>query len=373
MRNGTYGKVYHAKGGSALVMNVKTGEILSMVSYPSFNPSSFIGGISQQDWIKYNTRLKELLNRSIQEIYPPASTFKMITSIAALNEGKVTKNEYINDTGQYPRAHNPKCWIYSMYGHGHGRLNVVGALKNSCNYFFYEMGERLGIEKLSEYIKYFGFGSKTGIELIGESEGMIASIETAEKRGEKFTEGGLLSAAIGQSYNSFTPLQMAKYMSVLVNEGKVVRPTIIKSVINSNGTRISKEDINKEIDPIIGYKEEPREEKNFKKEDIKTVLEGMRAVTGERGGTAYSVFKDLPFEVGGKTGSAEAGNNTNGVFVGFAPFNNPEIAVVTVIENGKVGFHTSEVARDIMLNYFKKAVIEIKEDMQAKQEGEFLI
>lgn len=373
MKNGGFGKKYDPKGASTVVMNVKTGEILAMASYPDFDPSSFVGGISSEDWKKYNTSLKPLLNRSIQEIYPPASTFKMVTSIASLNEGKTNTSEYINDRGEYPRAHRPKCWIYSLYGHGHGRLNIIGALKNSCNYFFYEMGERLGIDKIAEYAKYLGLGPKTGIELAGESEGVVASNETAKKRGEQFTEGGLLSAAIGQSYNSFTPLQMAKYISTLVNGGISVKPTIVKSVVNSNGTRMSKEEIEKVVNLVTGYKEEKKEKKEFKQEDVNTVLEGMRSVTGDRGGTAYSVFKDFKIEVGGKTGSAEAGSYTNGVFVGFAPFKNPEIAIVTIIENGEVGFHTAEVVRDIMIEYFGMNVTHIRENMTTTKEGEYII
>ena len=235
------------------------------------------------------------------------------------------------------------------------------------------MGERLGIDKIAEYAKYLGLGPKTGIELAGESEGVVASNETAKKRGEQFTEGGLLSAAIGQSYNSFTPLQMAKYISTLVNGGISVKPTIVKSVVNSNGTRMSKEEIEKVVNLVTGYKEEKKEKKEFKQEDVNTVLEGMRSVTGDRGGTAYSVFKDFKIEVGGKTGSAEAGSYTNGVFVGFAPFKNPEIAIVTIIENGEVGFHTAEVVRDIMIEYFGMNVTHIRENMTTTKEGEYII
>lgn len=172
--------------------------------------------------------------------------------------------------------------------------------------------------------------------MFGEAEGVVASLETMEKRNQEYTHGGLLSASIGQSYNSFTPLQMARYIATLVNKGKRIKPTIIKSVNNSVGTRLSKDEINKSISEEIGVVEENIELKEFRDGDIKTILEGMRSVTGDTGGTAYSVFKDFNIEVGGKTGSAEAGAYTNGVFVGFAPFDNPEIAIATVIENGKV-------------------------------------
>lgn len=187
------------------------------------------------------------------------------------------------------------------------------------------------------------------------------------------TEGGELSAAIGQSYNSFTPIQMARYISTLVNGGKQVKPTIVKSVINSNNVRLSREQIKEIIEQKTGYKDENYKDIEFQKEHLKSVLEGMRSVTGDRGGTAYSVFKDFNIEVGGKTGSAEAGNMTNGLFVGFAPFNNPEIAIVTVIENGVVGFHTAEVVRDIMIEYFGMNMKEIKENMSATTENEYIM
>lgn len=373
MRNGGFGKVYDSKGGSAVVMNVKTGEVLAMASYPDYNPSDFVNGISAEKWRSYNTNLSELLNRSIQSTYAPASTFKMVTAIAALNENVTTSVELINDTGEYPRAHRPVCWIFGLYGTGHGRLNIVGALKNSCNYFFYEVGGRLGIDRLAKYARYFGLGVKTGIEIVGEAEGMVASHEAAAKQKQTFTEGGLLSASIGQSYNSFTPLQMAKYISILANGGNYVRPTIIKSINNSNGTRLSKEEVNKVVEELTGYTDNNIEKIDINKEHIDTVLEGMRSVTGDRGGTAYSVFKDFNIEVGGKTGSAEAGYYTNGLFAGFAPFHNPEIAIITIIENGTVGFHTAEVVRDIMIEYFGMNVTHIKEDMSVQKEGEYII
>ena len=144
MKNGGFGKVYNPKGAASVVINVRSGEILAMASYPSYEPKDFLGGISQEKWKEYNNNpLNPLLNRNIQGLYSPASTFKMIMGLAALNEGKTTINERIYDSGIYPKAHKPKCWIYGVGGGGHGWQNVINALKNSCNVYFYTMGDRL--------------------------------------------------------------------------------------------------------------------------------------------------------------------------------------------------------------------------------------
>ena len=134
MKNGGFGKVYNPKGAVSVVINVRTGEILAMASYPSYEPKDFLGGISQEKWKEYNNNpLNPLLNRAIQGLYSPASTFKMVMGLAALTEGKTTVSERIYDSGVYPKAHKPKCWIYGVSGGGHGWQNVVNALKNSCN------------------------------------------------------------------------------------------------------------------------------------------------------------------------------------------------------------------------------------------------
>ena len=160
---------------------------------------------------------------------------------------------------------------------------------------------------------------------------------------------------------------------MIANGGKQIHPTIIKSIIKPNGTRLSKEEIRNATKDILP--DTPNmDEKQFNKEHIKAILEGMRAVTGERGGTAYSVFKNFNIEVGGKTGSAEVSDTrTDGLFVGFAPFDDPEIGIVTVIENGVVGFHTSEVVLKIMQEYFGMNVTHVKENMQDIKEGEYLL
>ena len=369
IRNGEFNQKYDAQGGAAVVINVKTGEVLAMASYPDYNPSDFIGGITQKQLDEYNKN-DALFNRAIQGTYAPGSIFKMVTAIAGLKEGKVTTSTTFYDTGVYPRAHNPVCWIYTDYHTGHGSVNVVDAIAKSCNYYFYEVGYRLGIDKLAEYAKAFGLGTKTGIELPYEKDGTVASKEAAEAEGEEMTEGGLLSAAIGQSYNDFTPLQTAKYIAMIANGGKAVNPTIIKNVIASNGTQVSTDEVNAYVNEELGLTEEnTTKDIEIDEEYIEAVHEGMKSVTSGDG-TATNAFEGFEIEVGGKTGSTEAGNWVNAWFAGFAPYDDPEIAVVVLVENGGHGNYTAEVVREIIDEYFGMNTEEVKEDMTASKEIE---
>ena len=362
--SGGFSERYQAEGGSVVVMKVDTGEVLALASYPDFEPQLFVGGISNSNWSKYRDDERHpLLNKAIQSAYAPGSIFKMVTAIAGLETGTITLTEKINDIGKYPKYTNQECWYFTSYRRGHGWLNVSDAIKHSCNYFFYEVGDRMGIDSLAKYAKYFGLGTKTGIELPNETSGTVASRETKleKKPKEQWYPGETLSAAIGQSYNSFTPIQIAKYICMLANGGKNVNPTIIKTIINSDGVEVSKEEIETYINQILGIKEKDTEEITINPEYLKNILEGMRSVTSETGGTAYNMFKHFNIEVGGKTGSAEAGKNVNAWFVGFAPFEEPEIAVVVMVENGGHGNYTAEVTKEIMEEYFGMNSIQVNE------------
>lgn len=369
-------------GASAVVMKVKTGEVLAMASYPDFNPSDFVGGISTEKWNYYTkenesayAKNKPFFNRAISSISSPGSTFKMVTAIAGLETGKITTKEKINDVGvyRYYKDYQPKCWYYNSYGRGHGYLNVTDAIVKSCNYFFYEVGNRVGIKDLEKYAKALGLGKKTGVELLGEEEGYVSTPETAKKLDKIWNGGDTLSAAIGQGNNSFTPIQMAKYTSILANGGNDIDVSILKSVKDVNGQEIPKEELNKYLKEQLNIQDEETEKVTFKQENLKAVLEGMRGVTTESGGTAYSTFKDFNIEVGGKTGSAQTekldskGKKiTNAWFVGFAPFENPEIAIVVMIENGQSGGKAAIPARDIIAEYFGMNANKVTEDMNAK-------
>lgn len=364
--SGGFSEKSNADAGAVVVMNVNTGEVLALASYPDYEPQLFVNGISTEKYNEYiNSEVTPLINRAIGGAYAPGSTFKMITAIAGLESKAISPTEKINDTGVYPRAHKPVCWYWSSYHTGHGYLNVSDAIKHSCNYFFYETGYRMGIDTLSKYASYFGLGKKTGIELPSEVNGDLACREKVESQNKDWYIGDTLSAAIGQSYNNFTPVQMAKYISILVNGGKQVDVSIIKNIVNPDGTEVTKEEINEFTNNKLNLNSDETENLNIKEENLKAVLEGMRGVTSESGGTAYSTFKNFNIEVGGKTGSAQAGKKTNGWFVGFAPFESPEIAVVVLVENGGHGGYTAEVARDIFAEYFGMNTNDVTEDMMA--------
>ena len=363
--NGGFYETSPADAGAVVVMNVKTGEVLAMVSYPDYDPQLFVDGISQEQYDSYKEG-DNLVNRAISGVYSPGSTYKMVTATAGLESGAITTKTRINDTGVYPKFGNPVCWYWSTYRRGHGYLNVTQAIQKSCNYFFYETGYRTGIENIVKYAKYYGLGSKTGIELLGESTGTIARPEIVEERGEVWTPGYTLSAAIGQGDNGFTPIQMAKYISTLANGGDSVDVTLIKSIIRPDGTEVSKEELESYVNERLGYTPEKPENLDLKEENIDAILKGMKGVT-ESGGTAYSTFANFDIEVAGKTGSAETGDDSvvHGWFVGFAPFDDPEIAVVVLIENAGSGGFTAETARDIMAEYFGMNANEVTEDMTA--------
>ena len=373
--SGGFGKRYDAKAGACVVMNVNSGEILAMASYPTYNPADFVGGISTENWNKYNNdEAHPLVDKAIQSSYSPGSTFKMITAIAGLESGAINTNTTINDTGRYTkyRDYQPVCWYYTDYHRGHGSLNVSGAIEKSCNFFFYETGDRMGIDTLAKYAKYFGLGTKTGVELQSETSGQLASKETKSKLRPNSSDGNwnpgdTLQASIGQGDNEFSPVQMAKYISMLANGGHKIDPTIIKTIRNANGSESSREDIKKFVNNKLGIQEEETEDLQIQQKNLDAVLKGMESVTQDSEGTAYVRFKDFGISVGGKTGSAEApGNKVNAWFVGFAPFENPEIAIVVMVENGGHGNYTAEVVRDIMEEYFGMNTQTVQEDMSAK-------
>ena len=365
INNGGFGEVRNVETGSAVVLNVTTGEVIALVSYPDFEPQLFVNGISKEKWDEYTQEGKSaLLNRAIQSAYAPGSIFKMVPAIAGLETNKITKDELINCTGIYSGGYNPRCWYYTTYGRGHGYLNVAQAIQKSCNCYFYEVGTRIGIETLEEYATYFGLGQKTNIELPGEISGTLAGKTLYDELGETWYYGNTLSAVIGQAENNFTPLQMSRYIAMLTNGGKQVDVTIIKDIVNSNGESIYKEEAKEYINNRLGIEETNMEDLNIQRDNLETVLEGMQSVT-EEGGTAYSIFRDFDIQIGGKTGSAEAGDKTNAWFVGFAPYEAPEIAVVVFVENGSHGYYTAEVTKEIMEAYFGLNG-DIEEDKTAK-------
>lgn len=229
----------------------------------------------------------------------------------------------------------------------------------------------MGIETLAKYAKYFGLGVKTGVELPSETSGAMASPEYAEKIGITWTKGQTINASIGQGMDSFSPLQMVKYISMLANGGKDIDVSIVKSIIKPDGTEASSEEINNFVNQKLGLSDNQTENLGIHQENLDAILEGMKSVTSDTTGTAYVRFQDFGISVGGKTGSAEAGKDANqndivhAWFAGFAPFEDPEIAVVVMVENGGHGNYTAEVVRDVMEEYFGMNTQDVQEDMNA--------
>ena len=255
-----------ADAGAAVVLNVKTGEVIAMASYPDYDPSAFVNGIDTNTWNYYiNGDTKPLENKAISAMYSPGSTYKMVTALAGLETGTITPKTKINDTGVFRKYNSSwKCWNR----HGHGYLNVSQAIEHSCNYFFYDLGDRLGIDNLAKYSYYLGLGHKTGIELKGEIDGVLASNEIAKQENRVWNPGETISAAIGQSYNTFTPLQMAKYVAMIANRGKNLDVTIVKSIINPDGSEVSRDEYESYVNEKLGLQQENVEEMNFKEENI---------------------------------------------------------------------------------------------------------
>lgn len=358
LQNGTLvGKKFSdANAGAVVVLDVDSGEVLASASYPTYDINSLIGGISLKDWnALQNNSLHPMLNRVVSGTYSPGSTFKMLVGMAGLMNGKITVDEKYYDPGVYPYGYHPKCWLYTDRHMTHGWINIEGAIKGSCNCYFYEVGRRIGISEIVKYAKLFGLGQKTGIELSGEVAGTIAGADDKSEDGLKspWYLGDTLSAAIGQSGSSYTPIQLANYIATIANGGKLNKVSLIKSVDNETlGTSESLADINKYSSEYTGVNFEEKN-LNINSEYIDAIKKGMLSVTSETGGTSYIVFKNSDIQVAGKTGTAQVPNgNNNGIFVGFAPYDNPKIAVVAVIEHGGEGTYTANVVKPIMEEYF---------------------
>lgn len=339
--SGLSGGAADIEGGAAVVIDVNTGEILTLASYPTYSLATF-----SKD---YNALLEDSLspmfNRAISGTYPPGSTFKMVTALAGLEEGVIEPDTIINDTGiymYYAPQYTPRCWYYKDYGVGHGRVNVSLAIKYSCNYFFYETGRLLGIDRLNRYAKLLGLGQKTGIELSGEAAGILAGPEYRKRTGgAEWQAGETIQAAIGQTSQLFTPLQLAAYVSALVNGGTYYRPHILREVKSYDYSTVVYENKPETVNKI-----------SIAPENYKAIMEGMRSVTED--GTASNVFRNFFVTVGGKTGSAQtsADKSAHGVFVAFAPYEKPEIAVCVIGEHAGSGNRMAWVARDIFEYYF---------------------
>lgn len=311
-----------AHAAAAVVMNPQTGEILAMVSRPAFDPNLFAHGISSKDWNQLNNNpYHPMDNKTITGEYPPGSTFKIVTGTAALTEGVVTPDEQIFDSGHH--------WIIpkgNADGEALGWLNFHTALAHSDNVYFYEMGNRLGIDRLEKYARMFGLGAKTGIDLPYEATGLVANRRYKEKNfddGEWYLSE-TFDAAIGQGFNLVTPLQAAMVMGEIAADGKRYKPHVVNRIIAPDGSVV------KDFQPeLLSQLDVPEE-------DIKLVQDGLHDVT--KYGTAASSFRGFTVDIAGKTGTAEnSQGRDHGWFVAYGPFDNPNIVVAVIVENGGYG------------------------------------
>ena len=332
-------QVAREEGVACVVEDVRTGEILASASYPTYSLPDF-----RKDYNSLlDDPLKPLNNRAFSGLYPPGSTFKMISAIAGLEEEIITPSTIIRDEGQYTYwpTPQPKCWIYRQYGRTHGPVNVSDAIEVSCNYFFYDVGRRVGIEKLDEYAAKFGLGQKTGVEL-SEAAGVVASPEFTESLGGKWYEGNVLSVAIGQESTQVTPIQLANYISTLANGGTRYTTHLLKTVKSGDFSQVS-------------YAAEPEVAGTveMKPENLAAVTRGMHSMTTGEGSLAR-VFQDVPVQVAAKTGSAQVNgqSNSNAVFVCYAPYDDPQIAISIAVEKGGSGSSLASIAAEILQYYF---------------------
>lgn len=338
--SGMIDKDSNERGGAAAVVSVGTGEVLALASYPTYDLSTF-----NEDYDELvNDQRLPMFNRATQGIYAPGSTFKMVTAVAALESGIITPSSIIQDRGIYTYYKDPQpmCWIYSQTGSTHGRINVSQAITDSCNYFFYEVGRLTGIRTLDSYASQFGLGQSTGIE-IGDSSGVLASPEWAESHDQEWTDGQTITAAIGQSYNLFTPLQLANYVATLVGGGDHYQAHLLKNVKAYDNSRL-----------LYMYDDKPINAVEMSDTTLSAVTRGMHELTVS-GSVAYA-FENCVVSAGAKTGSAQVGTDiANGVFVAYAPYEKPEIAVAIVIEKGGSGAALANTAVEIINSWFSRA------------------
>ena len=329
-----------AEGAACVVLDVQTAEVLAAASYPTFDLSNYAAEVED----KAQDPLTPFVNRAFQGAYPPGSTFKMVTAVAGLEEEDIiTPTTKIKDEGRYTyyTPDGPMCWYYRQYGGKHGLINVSEAIEVSCNYFFFEVGRLLGIDRLDDYAARFGLGEPTGIEL-EERTGVMASPEYTESHGQTWYDGNTLSVAIGQESSQFTPLQLANYIATLVNGGTRHAAHLLKEVKSSDFSQV-----------VYRYEPEVLGTIDIKDENLEAVKAGMLALTTR--GSVRAAFQGLPFQVGAKTGTAQTGgtsSNANAVFVCFAPYDNPEIAVAMVVEHGEGGGDLSQMCADVLSYYF---------------------
>jgi penicillin-binding protein 2 len=326
------------KKGSIVVSDPKTGEILALVNKPSFSPNLFANGISHADWQRLSSDTDyPLTNRSLQGVYSPGSIFKVVTAIAALEEGVTDRKRKIYCSGTFELADRViTCWKEI----GHGSLSIIDGIAYSCNVYFYTLGKDLGIEKFNKYMHEFELGKKTGVDLPAEAIGIIPSAQWKEREvKEIWFPGDTINLSIGQGYLLLTPLQVHNVITSIAMEGEICKLHLVKKIISADGKTV------KEIKPEI-YKK-----LNFSPDTFKIIKEGLRQTILK--GTGWRVNIE-GLAVAGKTGTAQnPQGETHAWFIGFAPYEAPEICITVFVENGGEGGEVAApIARAMLEKYF---------------------
>lgn len=323
------------QAGAAVALDVNSGEILAFVSNPGFDPALFSGKLAADKWKGYlEDKRHPLENKALTGQYPPGSAFKIITALAGLHENKIDDSTSITCTGSYNLGTSTfKCWNKR----GHGVTSLKKSLRESCDVYFYQLGEKLGVDKIASAAKAFKLGAPMGVGLQNEKAGLIPTADWKQKVfGKRWYQGETLSVAIGQGYVLMTPIQMASMIATVANEGTVFRPHLVKRIVDADGKMLT------EMSPeVIGKAE-------FSKESYRLVKQGLFAVVNEAGGTG-GMARMYDVKVAGKTGTSQVVKmrdsnrgtlyqfRDHALFVAFAPYDKPEIAVAVVVEHGEHG------------------------------------
>ncbi len=327
------------KNGAVIVSEPFTGRILAMASHPDYNPNIFTEQLTVAQWQEIAQNKDNVLNnRNIQSVYPPGSVFKLITAIAALEESVVNKNSKIYCPGYFQLGNlSFKCWKE----HGHGNQAIIEAIANSCNVFFYTVGQKLGIDKLNYYASLMGFGEKIGIDLPGEQEGLLPSGDWKRKTiNEQWYPGDTVNLSIGQGFLLVTPLQIHNMLCLIANEGLYLRLHNVEKIISPSGEVIQE------------FKPELIKKIDISQDTFRIIKEGMKKVV--EGGTGRLANIE-EVKIAGKTGTAQNPQGENHAwFIGFAPYDQPEICVTILVENGGDGSAAAApIAATIIQKYFQ--------------------
>ena len=354
--------------GTVIAIEPATGDVLAFVSNPSFDPNLFVDGIDQETWDSLNQdEDKPLMNRALRGTYPIGSTFKPFMALAALEMKVRDPKRVINDNGHFQLGNH--VFRDSPRGRGYGPVDMHRSIVVSSDVYYYSLAQEMGIDRIHDFMKPFGFGQITGIDLVGEARGILPSREWKQRRfKQRWAQGDTISIGIGQGYNAFTILQLAHAVATLANDGIVMKPHLVKKIINS---KTGEEEI---------VAKNPVDVIPLKKENVNFIKRAMQDVTQK--GTGRAIFAGAPYTVGGKTGTAQVlgikqGETYNknkikerhrdhSLFIAFAPVDKPKIALAIMVENGGFGAAAAAPLARKILDYY---LIEQNKDKDSSEEA----